>query len=101
MSKIAVIPGCQHCPYKAIDSTMGIVQQENGEWIDHNYDVQFCGYHLGHESYDNDNRYWLIIEPYLKQNNDDFNRIIKEYPTEWMKPMPDNCPLPEGTDRNE
>jgi len=42
--KIAVIPGCQHCPYKAFDSSMGIIKQEDGSHSFPQSEVAFCGY---------------------------------------------------------
>lgn len=96
--KIAVIPGCQHCPYKAFDSSMGIINQEDGSHSFPQSEVAFCGYHLGKDSYDPDNRHGIIIDPYLQTVDGNYDNLMKSYPSEWNKLMPDNCPLPLGRD---
>lgn len=99
--KIAVIPGCQHCPYKAFDGTFGIIKNEDGSFTCESSEVCYCGYYLGtdHQNNSIENKYRIIIEPYLAPPGGDYSEIMEKYPTEWTKSMPDNCPLPEGCDR--
>lgn len=94
--KIAVIPGCTHCPHKAYDSTMGMIQQEDGSWIHQSSEVCFCGYWLGTtEAYGTgENYYHIRLEVFLPPPGGDYN-IIMNHP-DFGKPMPDNCPLPYG-----
>ena len=96
--RIAIIPGCQHCPYKAFDIFLGLIRNDDRTYTETDSTICYCGYHLGKDSLDNDNRHWLIIEPYLRPIGDDYIRLSEKYPTEWGKQMPDLCPLPYGTD---
>lgn len=90
--KIAVITGCHQCPYKAFDSTMGIIREENGNVTQHNSEVVYCGYHkIGYdgtqENLDKIINWETHIFDFKPKNKDD------AYPS-----MPENCPLPDGED---
>jgi hypothetical protein len=77
--KIAVIDICDRCPYKAFDSTMGIVFDKN-EIEEHNSAVAYCGYHkIGFDGSQ------IRIEPYLDIQSENSGQ-------------PKNCPLPNGND---
>lgn len=92
IGRIAIIPGCAHCPHKAFDNTMGIIQREDGSWTEHSSEICFCGYYLGKKTTRNDNRYHIRIEQFLP----DPSGIIDVTHPDFGKQMPDNCPLPFG-----
>lgn len=95
MGRIAVIPGCAHCPHKAIDSTMGMIQQEDGSWEHNSSEICFCGYWLGtKETFCDKSRHKIRIEAFLPAINGDYSDIINH--PDFGKTMPDDCPLPYG-----
>lgn len=76
--KIAVINGCQWCPYKAIDSGLGPME----------YDIVYCGYHkIGYDDTQTRIENTIIFET-------SGGAVI---PDDFID-RPDDCPLPDGDD---
>jgi len=88
--KIAVITGCNWCPYKAFDNTIGIIfDKEEAE--KNNSEIAYCGYNkVGYDGTQ------TRIENALSIQTDE-GVIMPENPID----MPDDCPLPEGDDKRK
>ena len=86
--KIAVITGCHWCPYKAFDNHLGqtVTDDKTGKQTN---EIAYCGYHK--VGYDGSQ---TRIENALSIQTDE-GVIMPENPID----MPDDCPLPEGDDK--